>query len=256
MQQIHRPAADWELRTLLREAGSARQPVEIVGGATKRAIGRRGPELPLVSTLSLAGVTLYEPTELVMSARAGTPLATIEQELTKRGQMLAFEPIDIGPVLGAAAGQGTIGGVFATNLSGARRIMAGAARDHILGVTAVTGGGDLVKSGGRVMKNVTGVDVARGLMGSWGTLAVMTETTFSELPRASRPRPPSPSPACQTNSAWRRCALASARRSRSRAPCICRQGLLARAGCGRRTARGGRSDHGAQDREFPGLSNT
>ncbi|MEQ1614686.1 MAG: FAD-binding protein [Hyphomicrobiaceae bacterium] len=183
MQQIHRPAADWELRTLLRDAAAAKRSVEVMGAGTKQVVGRAGRSDFGITTMSLAGVTLYEPSELVMSAKAGTPLAAIEKELARHNQMLAFEPIDLGPALGAPAQQGTIGAVFATNLSGARRIIAGAARDHILGVVAVTGAGEIIKSGGRVMKNVTGVDVARGLMGSWGTLAVMTETTFKVLPR-------------------------------------------------------------------------
>jgi glycolate oxidase FAD binding subunit len=183
LQQILRPAADWELRTLLREASEARQPIELLGAGTKQGVGRPQQTSRGISTVSLTGITLYEPSELVMSAKAGTPLAYIEAELARNGQMLAFEPVDLGPVLGAQPRQGTIGAVFATNLSGARRVMSGGARDHILGVSAVTGTGDIIKSGGRVMKNVTGIDVARGLMGSWGTLAVMTETTFKVLPR-------------------------------------------------------------------------
>ena len=183
MQHIHRPAADWELRTLLRDAAINRQPVAVSGAGTKREFGRAGPALPLISMSGFTGITLYEPNELVMSARAGTPVADIEVELVSRGQMLAFEPIDLGPALGQQARQGTIGGVFATNLSGARRINGGGARDHVLGVSACTGSGEIIKSGGRVMKNVTGVDVARGLMGSWGTLAVMMETTFKVLPK-------------------------------------------------------------------------
>jgi glycolate oxidase FAD binding subunit len=130
----------------------------------------------------MKGITLYEPNELVMSARAGTPLAQVEAELAAKRQMLAFEPLDLGPVVGADARQGTIGAVIATNLSGARRISHGAARDHLLGVLAATSTGDVIKSGGRVMKNVTGLDVARGLTGSWGTLAALTEVTFKVLP--------------------------------------------------------------------------
>ena len=183
MQQIHRPAADWELRTLLCDAAMNRQPVSITGTGTKRDVGRAGPPMPVITTAGFNGITLYEPNELVMSAKAGTPVAHIESELSARGQMLAFEPIDLGPVLGQPAQQGTIGAVFATNLSGARRINGGGARDHVLGITACTGSGELIKSGGRVMKNVTGIDIARGLMGSWGTLAVMVETTFKVLPR-------------------------------------------------------------------------
>jgi glycolate oxidase FAD binding subunit len=118
----------------------------------------------------------------VMSARAGTPLFEIEAVLAARGQMLAFEPIDLGPATGAPGGALSIGGVFATNFSGSRRISAGSARDNLLGVRAVNGRAELFKSGGRVMKNVTGLDVARGLTGSWGTLAVMTEVTFKVAP--------------------------------------------------------------------------
>lgn len=183
LQTIQRPAVEWELRTALQDAAAKKQPVAILGAGTKRDVGRAGPVMPGISTSALSGITLYEPTELVMSARAGTLLKLIEAELDARGQMLVFEPIDLGPVLGQPAQQGTIGAVFATNLSGARRVAGGAARDHILGVTACTGSAEIIKSGGRVMKNVTGIDVARGLMGSWGTLAVLTETTFKVLPK-------------------------------------------------------------------------
>jgi glycolate oxidase FAD binding subunit len=117
-----------------------------------------------------------------MSARAGTPVYEIEALLAASGQMLAFEPIDLGPATGAPGGALSIGGIFATNFSGARRIAAGSARDNLLGVRAVNGRGELFKSGGRVMKNVTGIDVSRGLTGSWGTLAVMTELTFKVAP--------------------------------------------------------------------------
>ncbi len=110
------------------------------------------------------------------------PLIEFEAELAAHGQMLAFEPMDLGPATGGPASTQTIGGVFAINMSGSRRISAGGARDHLLGVTAVNGRGEAFKSGGRVMKNVTGYDVARGLTGSWGTLAVMTEVTFKVMP--------------------------------------------------------------------------
>src|SRR5450759_1786450 len=125
-----------------------------VGQGSKRAIGRPSQTDLTLDLSGLSGVTLYEPAELVLSAKAGTPLAEIEVLLANNNQELAFEPMDYGPLLGGAAGQGTLGGAIATNLSGPRRIKAGAARDHFLGVTAVSGRAETFKSGGRVVKNV------------------------------------------------------------------------------------------------------
>ena len=182
MQSFVKPATEWELQRTLAEASGGRTPVETIGAGSKRLFGRPMQTALTIATSSLTGVRLYEPTELVMSARAGTPLTRIESELAAQGQMLAFEPIDLAPVAGGAVGQGTIGSVFATNISGSRRVAAGAARDHLLGIQAVTGNGQTFRSGGRVMKNVTGYDVARMLTGSWGTLAVLTEVTFKVQP--------------------------------------------------------------------------
>ncbi len=176
------PVTEWELRSMLAALIDRRIAVEIAGAGTKRACGRPINAQAAISTSRMRGITLYEPTELVMSARSGTTLSQVETELAARGQMLPFEPIDLGPALGQQPGQQTIGGVFATNLSGARRISAGSARDHLIGLKAVNGRGEEFKSGGRVMKNVTGYDVARGLTGSWGTLAVFSEVTFKVLP--------------------------------------------------------------------------
>jgi glycolate oxidase FAD binding subunit len=158
--------------------------LEIVGHGSKRAIGRAAQWDLTLDLSSLAGVTLYEPEELVLSARAGTALAEIEALIGGKGQCLAFEPMDCGPVLGGATSKGTLGGVLATNLSGPRRLKAGAARDHFLGVSAVSGRGETFKSGGRVVKNVTGYDLCKVLAGSWGTLAAMTDVTVKVLPRA------------------------------------------------------------------------
>ena len=179
---MQRPANDAELGKILAEATATSTPVEVVGLGTKRAIGRPMQSAVNLSTRAMRGITLYEPSELVMSARAGTPLSMIEKQLATKRQMLAFEPVDLGPLAGVEAGQGSIGAVFGTNISGSRRISTGAPRDHLIGMRAVNGLGEVFKSGGRVMKNVTGYDLARGLSGSWGTLAVMTEVTFKVLP--------------------------------------------------------------------------
>jgi glycolate oxidase FAD binding subunit len=157
--------------------------LEILGHGSKRAIGRP-PQTDLALDLSaLSGITLYEPEELVLSARAGTPLVEIEALLAAKGQRLAFEPMDCGQLLGSPTGRGTIGGTIAAGLSGPRRPTAGAARDHLLGFAAVSGRGETFKSGGRVVKNVTGYDFCKLMAGSWGTLAALTEVTVKTLPK-------------------------------------------------------------------------
>jgi glycolate oxidase FAD binding subunit len=179
-----KPRDGKEVEEAVRWALGNDKPVEIAGRGTKRAIGRPSQTDLTLDLSEITGVTLYEPAELVLSARAGTPLSDIEALLEKNQQELAFEPIDYGPLLGAQADCGTLGGVIATNLSGPRRIKAGAARDHFLGVTAVTGRGETIKSGGRVVKNVTGYDLCKLFAGSWGTLAAMTDITVKVLPKA------------------------------------------------------------------------
>jgi glycolate oxidase FAD binding subunit len=182
LSDLQRPGADWELQFVIAGCAERRLPIEIVGSGSKRAVGRPVDGTVTITTASLRGISLYEPNELVMSARAGTPLSQVEAELAARGQMLPFEPIDLAPATGGPQGAQTIGAVFATNMSGARRIQYGAARDHLLGVRGVNGRAELFQAGGRVMKNVTGYDISRGLAGSWGTLAVMTEVTFKVIP--------------------------------------------------------------------------
>src|SRR6187200_247007 len=179
---FHAPDTVEELAYLVAEAADTRTPLEVMGHGTKREVGRLVQYGAVLSTESLVGVSLYEPTELVLVALAGTPVAQIEQMLSENDQELPFEPVDLGPVLGFGPGQATIGGVLATNISGSRRILSGSARDHLLGVQAVNGRGETIRSGGRVMKNVTGYDLSRALAGSWGTLAVLTEVAIKVLP--------------------------------------------------------------------------
>jgi len=182
LHEILKPATEWELKGMIAGLAERQIPVEIIGAGTKREIGRPMATSIAISTVGMRGISLYEPAELVMSARAGTSVSQIEIELASRGQMLPFEPLDLGPALGSPAGLQTIGAVFAGNISGARRIAGGAARDYLIGVRAMSGRAESFKSGGRVMKNVTGYDVARGLAGSWGTLAVISEVTFKVMP--------------------------------------------------------------------------
>jgi glycolate oxidase FAD binding subunit len=184
MSDSLKPRDAKEVEETIGWALAAGKTLELTGHGSKRAIGRAAQWDATLDLSGLCGVTLYEPEELVLSAKAGTPLAEIEALVAASRQELAFEPMDYGPVLGVAPSGGTIGGGIAANLSGPRRIKAGAARDHFLGVAAVSGRGEAFKSGGRVVKNVTGYDLCKLLAGSWGTLAAMTEVTIKVLPRA------------------------------------------------------------------------
>jgi glycolate oxidase FAD binding subunit len=178
------PTTAAETLSTIQWALGEESPLEIIGHGSKRGIGRPLQTEHTLDLSNLSGVTLYEPAELVLSAKVGTPLADIEKLLAENGQQLAFEPMDYGPLLDGQSSRGTIGGVLAANLSGPRRLKAGAARDHILGVNAVSGRGEAFKSGGRVVKNVTGYDLSKLMAGSWGTLAVLTDVTFKVLPAA------------------------------------------------------------------------
>ncbi len=176
------PASLEELRDAVAGALAAAEPVEIVGGSSKRALGRPLQTPHTLDLSRLSGIRDYAPSELVLTAGAATPLAEIERALSEAGQMLAFEPPDWRELLGAE-GEPTLGGVLACNLSGPRRIKAGAARDHFLGFRGVSGRGEIFKAGGKVVKNVTGYDLCKLLAGSYGTLAALEEVTVKVLPR-------------------------------------------------------------------------
>jgi glycolate oxidase FAD binding subunit len=174
------PATEDDVAEIVRDAAARRAPLAIRGGGT-RGIGHDVAGEPL-STAGLTGITLYEPGALTLVVRAGTPLPEIEAALAAEGQRLAFEPWDARRLTGAN-GVPTIGGVAATNASGPRRIQAGACRDALLGVRFVDGTGAVVKNGGRVMKNVTGLDLVKLMAGSHGTLGIITELSLKVLPR-------------------------------------------------------------------------
>jgi len=178
-----RPQTAEELRETVAWAVAEEAPLEIVGAGTKRGIGRAMQTRLGIDLTALSGVTLYDPEELILSAQAGTPRSEAEAMLAERRQAFAFEPPDLSSLLGSEHA-GTLGGMIASNLSGPRRIKAGAVRDHFLGFHAVSGRGEIFQSGSRVMKNVTGYDLPKLMAGSWGTLAVMTSVTLKVLPRA------------------------------------------------------------------------
>jgi glycolate oxidase FAD binding subunit len=174
------PTSEAEVAEAVRAAAAAGLALAIEGGGT-RGIGHTASGERL-STAGLAGITLYEPGALTLVVRAGTPLAAVEAALAAEGQMLPFEPWDARALTGAN-GVPTIGGMVAVNASGPRRIASGACRDLMLGVRFVDGTGAVVKNGGRVMKNVTGLDLVKLMAGSHGTLGVLTEVAFKVLPR-------------------------------------------------------------------------
>lgn len=184
MQDILKPRDANDVAEAIASANTGGKRFEIVGRGSKRELGRATQTDATLDLSAISGITLYEPEELVLSARAATPIAEIEKALEERKQELAFEPMDYGPLLNKTPGAGTLGGAVAAGLSGPRRIKAGAARDFMLGVNAVSGRGEQFKAGGRVVKNVTGYDLPRLFAGSWGTLAVMTDITLKVLPRA------------------------------------------------------------------------
>jgi glycolate oxidase FAD binding subunit len=175
------PHTETDVVNLVRTAARSKLTLEIRGGGTKVGLGRPMDASEVLSTSELKGITAYNPAEMVMTAKSGTPLAEIIAAAAEHRQGLAFEPADWRALMGSA-GEPTIGGTFACNLSGPRRVQSGAARDHLLGVRFVNGLGEAIQGGGRVMKNVTGLDLPKLLAGSHGALGVMTELTFKVLP--------------------------------------------------------------------------
>ena len=193
MTEAMRPETPEQVADAVATAIVRGRPLELTGGGSKRAFGRPCEAEERLDLSALTGVVLYEPEELVLTAKPGTPLAEIELVLAQRRQYLAFEPGDLGPVLDGGGRsrsniRGTLGGAIACNLAGPRRIKAGAARDHVLGFHAVSGRGERFKAGGRVVKNVTGFDLSKLIAGSFGTLAAITELTVRALPAPEETR--------------------------------------------------------------------
>jgi len=171
-----------EAAGVIASAMSAGQHLGVQGLATKAALGRSCVYDDIIDVSALCGIVDYQPEELILTLRAGTPMDEVEAVVAAAGQMLAFEVPDFSTILNSS-GPGTIGGVIGANLSGPRRLTAGAARDYLLGFAAVSGRGEAFKSGGKVMKNVTGYDLSKLICGSFGTLAIVDEITIKTLPR-------------------------------------------------------------------------
>lgn len=178
-----RPTSTEELCACIGDAARTGVPLRLEGGGSKRAIGRPTPGATVVDMRGFAGIVDYDPSELVLTVQAGTPLAEIEALVAAEDQMLAFEPYDHGPLFGAPAGATTIGGVVAAGVAGSQRLTQGGTRDHLLGFRAVSGRGEAFMGGAKVVKNVTGYDLPKLMAGSWGRLAALTEVTLKVLPR-------------------------------------------------------------------------
>ena len=182
---VENPRTEQQTLEIVRQAFESNAPLAIEGHATKLQLGRKSTATHVLNLSGLTGITLYEPEEMVITARAGTPLADIEETLARHGQCLAFEPGDVAELWGGTSGAATIGGTISAGICGPRRFSAGAARDHLLGFTGINGMGERFKAGGKVVKNVTGYDLPKLAAGSFGTLFVMTEVTLRTVPRGS-----------------------------------------------------------------------
>ncbi|MCW8916304.1 MAG: glycolate oxidase subunit GlcE [Magnetovibrio sp.] len=186
MREVLKPETEDQVLEVVRWAVSSKTPLEVRGQGTKQGLGNPVVCDHILDLSGLSGIELYEPQELVMTARAGTPIADIQAALDEAGQMMAFEPWQPKGLYRTEGG--TIGGMFASGASGPRRPLAGAARDHMLGFHAISGRGEQFKSGGRVVKNVTGFDLSKLMSGSMGTLSVMTDVTLKVLPKPEKSR--------------------------------------------------------------------
>lgn len=179
MSAVIKPGSEQELAEAIQ---AAQAPLEVIGTGTKRGLGRPVQAAASLDMSGFSGVIAYEPEELILEVGAATSLADVDALIGAKGQQLAFEPPDWSALIGSS-GPGTIGGLVACNLSGSRRLKAGALRDHILGLRGVTGAGDVFKAGARVVKNVTGYDLPKLVTGSHGTLAAVTAVILKVLPQ-------------------------------------------------------------------------
>jgi glycolate oxidase FAD binding subunit len=182
-QSTFKPKTIEEISAVIKECYKKNIPLEVIGLKSKNKIGRNFQAEKTIDLSDYSGVIEYKPEELYIKVKAGTSLKKIKFELDKNNQQLAFEPVDFGLLFSGKKNEGSIGGVVSCNFSGSRRFKVGSARDHILGFQAVNGKGEIIKSGGTVVKNVTGYDLSKIIAGSYGTLVVLTEISIKVLPK-------------------------------------------------------------------------
>ena len=182
-QSVFKPQTKEDISKIVKECYKKNIPLEVCGLKSKKNIGRNFQAEKTLDLSNYSGIIEYKPEELYIKVKSGTPIKVIIAELEKNNQQLAFEPIDFGPLFSGIKNEGSIGGVVACNFAGPRRFKAGSARDHVLGFQGVNGKGEIIKSGGTVVKNVTGYDLSKIVSGSFGTLTVLTEISIKVLPK-------------------------------------------------------------------------
>ena len=180
---IYYPKNESEVSELIRELYKNDSPTEIIGHNSKSFIGNKAQSANTMSLSKLTGIIDYRPEELYIKVKACTPVEEVEKILDENNQELAFEPIDFGYIKNGVSNKGTVAGYLSCNYAGSRRFKVGSVRDHVLGFKGVNGKGDLIKSGGTVVKNVTGYDLSKLIAGSFGTLVALTEITLKVLPK-------------------------------------------------------------------------
>jgi glycolate oxidase FAD binding subunit len=180
---VLKPDKEEAIAEIIKHCYKKNIPLEICGSGSKKNIGRNFQSQKILDISNYSGIIKYEPEELYIKVKSGTSIKEIKEALEKKNQHLAFEPTDFGPLFEGQTNEGTIGGVIACNFAGPRRFKVGSARDHILGFKGVNGKGEIIKSGGTVVKNVTGYDLSKVITGSFGTLSVFTEISIKVLPK-------------------------------------------------------------------------
>tara|TARA_B100000700_G_scaffold220062_1_gene242234 strand:+ start:1 stop:1257 length:1257 start_codon:yes stop_codon:yes gene_type:complete len=177
-----KPENENQLQQIIKHCYKKDLPIEIVGNRTKNNIGKKLQCAKTLDMSNISGIVDYKPEELYITVKAGTPIKTVQDKLRRNNQHLGFEPTNFSEIFKNNSNEGTVGGTLSCNFSGSRRFKVGSARDHVLGFKGYNGKGEKIKSGGTVVKNVTGYDLSKLVTGSFGTLMVLSEVTLKVLP--------------------------------------------------------------------------